>query len=175
MKTLSTILALAVALTVAGNLSAGEKKKRPRPERPKRQMFGPMHLFKGLDLGDEQKEKFAELRKQYEPKLKDVAEKLRGILTDEQKQARAEAAKAAKEAGKKGKEFRQAVRDAIKLTDEQKEKFAEARKEMRALYKEIREKSLEILTPEQKKMLKEKMQRRREEMKKHRKGKPREE
>ena len=151
MKILSAVLALAVSLAIVGNLSAEEKKKDKRPDRP---MMGMMRMFEGLDFSEEQQAKFKELRKEYLPKLKTVGEKLRDILTEEQKTARAEARKAALEAGKKGKEVRDAVQDAVKLTDEQKAKFVELRKEKQALRKEMREKGAEILTPEQKEILK---------------------
>ncbi len=156
MKVLSAVLALAVSLAIVGNLSAEEKKEGKRFGRS---MMGGMHMFEGLDLSEEQKANFKELWKEHMPKLKAVGEKMRDILTEEQRAARAEAQKAAIEAGKKGKEFRDAVQDAVKLTDEQKAKFAELRKEMQALRKEMREKSREILTPEQKEILKKKGQR----------------
>ena len=151
MKILSAVLALAVSLAIVGNLSAEEKKKGQRSDRP---MMGMMHMFEGVDLSEEQKANFKELWKGYMPKLKAVGEKMGDILTEEQKTARAEARKAAIEAGKKGKEIRDAVQDAVKLTDEQKAKFAELRKERQALRKELREKSMEIMTPEQKEILK---------------------
>ncbi|MBU4272063.1 MAG: hypothetical protein KKE86_07175 [Planctomycetes bacterium] len=155
MKVLSAVLALAVSLAIVGNLSAEEKKKGKYPDRP---TIGGMRMFEGLDLSEEQKANFKELWKEYLPKLKAVGEKLRDILTEEQKTARAEARKAAIEAGKKGKEVRDAVQDAVKLTDEQKAKFAELQKEMQALRKKMREKGMEILTPEQKEILKKKFE-----------------
>ena len=204
MRILCAVLALAVSLAIAGNLSAEEKKKGSccdpsaqenkkgsccgRPAIDGERVFkgldytatggnhsakgkkrgsccgrpaaGGMRMFKGLNLSDEQKAKFEELKKEYQPKRKALGEKMRDILTDEQKKARAEAHKAAKEAGKKGKEIRAAVKDAVKLTDEQKAKFAELRKEMQALGKEMREKRMEILTPEQKEILKKKFEQR---------------
>ncbi len=156
MKILSAVLALAVSLAIVGNLSAEEKKKDKRPDRP---MMGMMRMFEGFDFSEEQKAKFKELWKEHTPKLKAVGEKMKVILTEEQKKARAEARKVAIEAGKKGKEIRDAIQDAVKLTDEQKAKFAELRKEMQALRKEMRKKSMEILTPEQKEALKAKYMR----------------
>ena len=60
--------------------------------------------------------KLADLRKEFEPKFKEAREKMESILTAEQKKARDEAFKAALAAGKKGKEFREAVESAMKLT-----------------------------------------------------------
>ena len=78
---------------------------------------------------------------------------MESIPTDEQKKARGEAMKTARDAGKKGKEVWDAADTAMKLTDEQKAKLAEARKQWGdVLWKERRE-FCAILTPEQLKKL----------------------
>ncbi len=104
----------------------------------------------GLKLTDDQKAQVKELRKEYGPKFKAAAD---SILTAEQKKARADAVKAAKAEGKKGREVMKAAHEAVKLTDEQKAKIKEA---MKPLHKEVREKIMAILTPEQKAQLKQK-------------------
>ena len=76
-----------------------------------------------------------------------------GILTPEQKQARQEAMKAAKAAGKSRAEARKEAQAAVKLTGDQKTKLAEVQKANLALRKEIRGKVMAILTPEQKAQL----------------------
>ena len=74
--------------------------------------------------------------------------------TAEQKKARDEAVKAAKDAGKKGRELFEAGNAALKLTDEQKAKTAECFKAMEISNKEIRDKITKLLTPEQQEVLK---------------------
>ena len=102
------------------------------------------------NLTDEQKQKIENLRKEYEPKLSELREKIEGVLTPEQKKAREEAIKKAKEQGKKGREMLEAIRDAFKLTPEQETKMNELRTQMMQLFQEIRGKLEEILTDEQK-------------------------
>ncbi len=111
-------------------------------------------IIKSLDLTDAQKAKAKELRKLYGPKFKETLKKFGDILTADQKKARDEAVKSAHAAGKHGKAAFEAVKAAVKLTDAQKAKFAELRKQMQSLRKEVREKFLAILTPEQQAKLK---------------------
>ena len=116
------------------------------------------HVLEGLDLTDDQKTRLKELRKEYGSKMKEAWPKMEGLLTEEQKKARAGAIEAAKAAGKEGKEVWKDVKEAVKLTDDQKTKMAEAREAAAPLRKELREKVLAILTPEQQAQLKEKRQ-----------------
>ncbi|MGO8744995.1 MAG: YfdX family protein [Thermoguttaceae bacterium] len=89
------------------------------------------------------------MKKDFAPKLAAAAKDLH-VLTPEQKKACA----AARAAGKTGEEIDQAVDAAVKLTDEQKAKLAAAKKEISALHKDLRQKVLAVLTPEQQKQLK---------------------
>jgi len=148
-------LTLAVVLLMASPLLAGPGKRGPKKEKKARPCPAAQRverMLKGIDLTDAQKAQLKEIQKEFGPKLAEAMKKM-AVLTPEQKKARAEAAKAAKAAGKKGKEAREAVQAAVKLTDEQKAKMAEARKAMRPLEKELREKVLGVLTPEQKEKL----------------------
>ena len=117
--------------------------------------LNPKRVTAGLTLTAEQKAKMDELCKDLGPKLMTIMKKM-DTLTPEQKKAQAEAMKAARDAGKKGKEAADAVAAALKLTDEQKAKQAEMRKEMAPLEKELREKVMAVLTSEQKEQLKKK-------------------
>ena len=154
LKAVSTVLALAVSLVVVGGLSAQER-TRPEGRRGGQSMLDRIEKVKGLTLTDDQKAKLAELKKEYAPKLKEAVAKLEGVLTAEQKKAREEATKAAKAAGKSGREVRAAAMEAVKLTDEQKTKMADARKAMGDLNKEIGEKVTKLLTPEQQEIFEE--------------------
>ena len=111
------------------------------------------YILKNLDLTDAQKAKVEELKKEYGPKFKETLKKFGDILTEEQKKARAEAVKSAAAAGKHGKEVWEAVRAAVKLTDEQKAKLAEVRKQLHSLREEAKAKFVPLLTAEQKEKL----------------------
>ncbi|MFN0021958.1 MAG: hypothetical protein ACKVP0_27230 [Pirellulaceae bacterium] len=105
--------------------------------------------LESLDLSAEQKEKIEKLVAEHGPKLKAAAEKAAGSLTDEQKKARGEAAKAAKDAGKKGKEAQEEINAAIKLTDDQKKAMEEATKAQKETTAAFTAAVSEVLTPEQ--------------------------
>jgi Spy/CpxP family protein refolding chaperone len=155
MRVVSTVLALAVSLAVVGSLFAQEKgKKGPREgKRPGGAIERIDGMVKNLNLTDDQKAKLEEIKKEYGPKLKEAGQKMETILTPEQKKARQEAAKAAKQAGKSREEVQKEAQAAMNVTDEQKAKMADARKAIGALQKEVHEKVMSILTPEQKAQL----------------------
>lgn len=171
MKVVRNVLIVALAMAIAGPVIAQEKakrkeRKRPGPARQREVRLVPLRLLEGIELTDEQKTTLKELRKEMGPKLQEIRKKMIGIISDEQRKARAEAVKAAKEAGKTGKELREAVQAAVKLTEEQKAKMAEVRKAMGELQKEIRQKIVEMLTPEQREAVKAKLKKARAEAKK---------
>jgi Spy/CpxP family protein refolding chaperone len=149
MKSVASILALAVALTMVGKLWANDDKTCPASKHH-HAMGMPCDMLKGLNLTDDQKAKVKELHKEFGPKFKAAAD---SILTADQQKARDDAIKAAKAEGKKGPEVWKAAMHAVKLTDEQKAKFHEV---MGPLHKEAHEKLMALLTPEQKEQLKQK-------------------
>jgi len=148
MRTARIVVTLAVALLIASPLFAGEKKKKkpPPPKCPAAERIE--RMVQGLDLTAEQKEKFAEIAKEFGPKLMECMKKA-DVMTPEQKKAMAEAGKKAKAEGKTPEEAKKAIAEAINLTDEQKQKQAEAREAMKPLEKELRAKVMEVLTEEQ--------------------------
>jgi Spy/CpxP family protein refolding chaperone len=154
MRVLRVVLILLVALVIASPVMAQEKKKGRRGGG-----FDPLaRLLEGLNLTDEQKAKVEDVKKEFAPKAAEIAKKRLVIFTDEQKKARAEAEKAAKEAGKSPAEIARAAREAVTLTDEQKSKLGEVGKEERELFTKRLEKIKEILTGDQKKQLKERLE-----------------
>ena len=161
MRVVTTVLALAVSLVMVGKLMAADK-ACPATKPQRHAMAGPWDVVKDLNLTSDQKTAVEALKKEYGPKLKEVHQKVEGILTPEQKKARAEALKAANAAGKKGPDLHKAVVAAVKLTDDQKSQMDAARKDVQALQKEVRGKLMAILTPEQKNQLKQQMQKHRE-------------
>jgi Spy/CpxP family protein refolding chaperone len=151
MRVVASMLALAVALTFVGKLMAADE---AAPKAKPHQHGAALGVLKGVDLTAEQKKQVAAVMKEYAPKLKEMHQKVDGILTAEQKKAREEAVTEAKAAGKKGADLYKAIHGAVKLTAEQKAQMGEVRKEMSAVQKEMNAKLLDLLTPEQKEQLK---------------------
>jgi Spy/CpxP family protein refolding chaperone len=156
MRTARVAVTLGVALLIASPLFAAEKKEKKKapPKCPAADRIE--RWTQGIDVTAEQKAKFAEIAKEFGPKLMECMKKM-DVMTPEQKKAAAEARKQAKADGKTDKEAAQAGVEAAKLTDEQKEKQAEARKAMQPLEKELRAKVMDVLTPEQQAKAKENM------------------
>ncbi len=154
MRTLRTCLLLAVAVLVALPVMAAEKKAAAKkaPKCPAAAYVE--RMLQGMTLTEDQKTKLGDIQKEFGPQLVDLAKKRQAILTPEQRKAEAEASKAARAEGKKGKDFMKAVQDAIKPTDEQKGKLAEVQKERSALEKGLRDKVMGVLTTEQQQQIK---------------------
>jgi Spy/CpxP family protein refolding chaperone len=151
----TTVLTLVVSLAVAGSLRAADEGKKAHDGKHAQRPLA----FTGvnvdlLKLTDDQKAKVADLQKEYGPQAADLAKKMAAILTDDQRKARAEAMKAAKDAGKSDKECRDAGNAAVTLTDEQKARQGEVKAEIAPIVKEVRGKLMAILTPEQQALLK---------------------
>lgn len=140
------LLAMIVGLSLPVGLYA-QNKKRQR-NRPRYQQF---FTIRGVEFTADQKEKIAELRKKYVPQLAETQQKLGGVYTREQRQARREALQAARKAGKRGRELRQAAENAVKLTDDQKKQIQAAHKERDAIVQKIQTEVRELLTAAQKK------------------------
>jgi Spy/CpxP family protein refolding chaperone len=121
-----------------------EKLQAMKEEREERRVEGLAeriaHL-RDLDLTEAEMTQIEDIRKEYRPKIVKALEGLRGILSDEQRQAREEALKA----GKKHRE----VLASLNLTEEQKEKVHAVGKEVATLFREELEKIRDVLTPEQ--------------------------
>jgi len=96
------------------------------------------------------KEKAQKIVDEHAPKLNEAQAAVDAILTDDQKQARRTAQKAAKDAGKKGKEAQAEVTAALMLTDEQKAKMEEADKALAAARADMNKALGEVLNDEQK-------------------------
>ena len=79
----------------------------------------------------------------------------------QQKAARAKATKEAKAAGKQGKELWMAVQAAVTLTEQQKADQRRLQKAFSDLHRELREKLIKLLTPEQRKAVREKIEKQR--------------
>jgi Spy/CpxP family protein refolding chaperone len=102
------------------------------------------HL-KDLELTDAEMAKIRDIRKECRPRIAKALRELEGLLTAEQKQARAEGLKAGKS--------RREIRRALKLTDEQKQKVESVAKEVGAVVREEMAKIRDVLTEAQKEQL----------------------
>lgn len=148
-----SLCAFLLSPAMAQDEKAKRKKNQPAKEQPV------VQLPKEITLTDEQKTKVAEIEKEYAPKMKELREKLDKVMTEEQKKARLDVMKEAREKAKdnkeakRGKELSQAIKDAMKLSEEQQKKYDETDKQIVALRQEILEKVKPLLTDEQKEKL----------------------
>jgi len=145
-KTLAILTACVLAVSFVTPVMAADKKKKKAPTAVKVPM--------GIELTADQKTKLDALNKEFGPKLAECRKKAAGIITADQKKARAEAVKKAKADGKKGKEVQAAANAALAITADQKTQQAECKKAMQALNKEIKTQFAALLTDEQKAKLK---------------------
>lgn len=129
---------------------AQAQEKAKKKDRPNAAVEAAFALPKEIELTAEQNEKVAALKKEYTPKLTELSQKINDILTAEQKKARQEASKKAKDDGKKGREAKAAVDEAMKLTAEQKKQMDELQPKLQAMQTEVREKVTALLTDDQK-------------------------
>jgi len=153
MRVASAMLALAVSFLLAGNLWAADAPKPPKEKHhhPKMEQVDVFQTdaIKGLTLTDEQKTKLENLKKEFEPKLKDARQKI-----GEQGKALHEAFKAFQAAGQKVAQAQKEVQTAQKTVQDQKGKMDAAKKNIDALRKNIGDQIGSLLTTEQKEQLK---------------------
>ena len=154
-------IAVAVALPAAAQQKKGQKKGRGVRLSVAARALARIDKFhtamKEMELTDDQKEAIKKIHEEVGSKIKAAMDQLKEILTDQQQEAIEQAAKKAKEAGKKGWQFFRAVDAAVKPTEEQKEKLDKVGKQLLALQKSVAAKINEVLTEEQKETLKKKM------------------
>jgi Spy/CpxP family protein refolding chaperone len=168
MKTVRAVLAVVVCVAMVGTLAAAEgRKPGGRGQGGPGRGFGDPTaridaLVRDLDLTDAQKAKIEELKKEFGPKLKAGQEKQDSILTEEQKKARAEAFRKARESGEGFRNMRETIEKALNLTDAQKKDMEAARKASEELNKALMDKVESVLTPEQKEKLEKARQERRQ-------------
>lgn len=171
-KLIQVPLALSLALLIASPVFAGDDKKKsekgdkakaerkvkadkPKAENAKAKKSNEkrtpniVRIPKGIELSADQQTAVAKINEKYAGKLGEIRKQIVGLVTDEQRKAKAEAIKAAREAGKKGPEAREAVAKAGQLTDQQKAKAAELKKAGGEIMKQVHAEFKGILTKEQ--------------------------
>ena len=119
--------------------------KEMREERRAESLAERIAHLEDLDLTAAETAKITEIRAEYRPKIVEALEGLKGLLTEEQRNAWKES----REAGKNRRE----VAASLKLTDEQKEKVMAAGKEVRSLVREQLEEIRDVLSDEQQEKL----------------------
>lgn len=142
---LSMVLALATVGFAAEGDAKAERAKKKQAAAP-----AVVQLPKEVALSDEQKPKIEAINKEFAPKAAELQKKIDSVLTEDQKKARQTAIKAARDGNKKGKEAKDAIDAAIKLSDDQKKAYDEATKAMAALRADALKKAGDVLTAEQK-------------------------
>lgn len=148
---LSVTLTLTIATAV---LSQDARTQGVRRAQPRQQAnFLPIFTLRGIEFTQDQQAQVEELRKKYTPQIGDINRKQSGVFTDEQRQAHREVFRTAREAGKQGRELRDAVDAAVKLTDEQKKEQARIRKERDDLFAQIQRELTALLTDDQRRQL----------------------
>jgi hypothetical protein len=154
-RVLSSLLLLLLVSNAFGVEKAQEQADKGEPKRGERPVSQLMQRIKKFVLTNDQQAKLAALEKEYAPRIRKTRHNadLDSVLTQEQKKARDAAQQAAKDAGKNGKEIKQAGKAAVKLSKEQKAKLADAKKEATALRRELDEKAMALLTAEQKALI----------------------
>lgn len=157
MKTVArtTLMLLLAAVLVSPAMAAQKKKKKRKKKQRKARVVSIVRLPRAVlqTLTTEQKTQIAAINKEYGPKVVELTKKQNSVVTAEQRKARRDAFLAARKAGKKGKELRQAADEAAKITDEQKKQMAEIGKQLRSLRQEAQKKAVALLTDEQKSKL----------------------
>lgn len=155
MKALKFSLCLTLAAVLTTASVADEKEKKAR-QRGRRAPSVTSRFVKGLELSPEQKEKVAALDKEFGAKLKELAEKRKNLLTEEQKKAQAAAmkeARAAKADGKPTAEARKKIQAAVKLSEEQKKQQQAIGAAQREVQQAVVASLRKILTAEQQEKL----------------------
>ena len=166
MKSLKIAAATTIAmLLVATAMAAEEGKSKSKDKGPRLSPIARTLLrvdrikaaIEGFDLTEDQKDKLVKIRDDFETKKQAIYEKLGEVLTDEQKQTAQEGLEKIKEAGKGSRELYQSIETSLKLTDEQKQKMEPIGKELQTLVNDSLKQVNEVLTPEQKEKLQQKV------------------
>lgn len=147
-------LTASLALVVTVSINAGEKGEKKGKAKPEAKKFSPTaRLVKGLELSAEQKAALATIDEEFNAKAKELKKQSNPVSKEQIAKAKA-AAKAAKDAGKKGKELKAAFDAALGLTDEQKAARAAATKARGEWFSGLRAAVSKVLTEEQRAKLK---------------------
>ena len=147
------VFTVTFAMISATLLFAQEAKKRDRNRQQQRQPFQQVFTLRGVEFSKDQNTKVEEIRKKYVPMFVELQKKLNGVYTNEQRRARQQAFRAARDAGKNAQEVRKAADFAAKPTDDQKKQRAAIQKERSDLQAKIQKEIRSLLTDKQRAQL----------------------
>ncbi len=154
MKTFGRPLLVLLAIgifSIAAMQGATQEKQKKNAKKGAKAPDAVAKMLDGInDLSEDQQAKIADIKKKYEPKLAEIQKRRNEFMTPDRRRTEKEARKAAKDAGKKGKELQNAVNDALGLSPAEREKLQAVQQENQALTAKIREDLEAVLTPAQK-------------------------
>lgn len=145
---LTVILCLVTSLPTLG--------QERKPEQDRRQQQVPFRFafsVRGVEFSEDQQAKVEALRKKHTPQLIAIQRRQGSVFTGEQRRARQEALRAARDADKNAQEAREAADAAAKLSDEQRKQLAVFQKEQRDLVAKIQSEVRALLTDKQRAQL----------------------
>ena len=143
------LLVVAVAVPLVADAQEAGKKGKKKKGRQAGAAAALKKQLEEVELTAEQKEKIEAIIAKHSAAITEAQQDVSELLTPEQRRARAAAMKAARDAGKKGKDARADVEAAIQLSPEAKAKLAEAEKAARDAQMKLRQEVAAVLTPEQ--------------------------
>lgn len=149
MRLVRTMLTFILVMAVAGPVLAKGGRAKGDNKAANREIANVLRFLKKVTLTAEQQTKVESLKSEYKPKVSDGLKKVDDALTPQQKQDKQAAKKKAKADGLKGKAAKAAVDAAVNLTADQKTQLSQAQSDLKATEKELRQKAIALLTPEQ--------------------------
>ena len=145
---------IVLILFLSSSVISQERRPDTRRIQQRRQVpFQQVFQLPGVEFSEDQRAKADDIREKYMPRLMEIQREHDGILTEDQRRQLRRALQDARDSGKRGKDFRDAVDAALKLTDEQKEKMAANQKARFELTGQIQEELRKLLTEEQRRRL----------------------
>jgi hypothetical protein len=132
----------------------GKKPDDKKPDPKPKPLPGPFQFPKEVTPSEKQLAQRDALFQKYEPRREALGQEEKAVYTQEQHAAMKAAREAAHAAGKRGKEANDEVAKAIRLSEEQLTKLDQIHAKRKAMDDEIRTAIYELLTPEQRALVK---------------------
>jgi Spy/CpxP family protein refolding chaperone len=149
-KPLLALVAIGVfaIAAVQGADDAAQEQKKSRKKGRDRDVIAKM--VENIDLTADQQVKLEEVKREFHPKLADLAKRRGSIMTDDRRAKEKDLRKAAKDAGKTGKEIRSEIAAALSLSPAERDQMAAIERDERQLRGEITSRIRAFLNDEQK-------------------------
>jgi hypothetical protein len=149
-KPLLVVIAVGVfaAAAVQGADEAAQEQKKSKRKGRDRDVIAKM--VENINLTADQQVKLEQVKREFQPKLADLAKRRGSIMTDDRRAKEKELRKAAKDAGKSGKEVRAEIAAALALSPAERDQMTAIEREDRQLRGEITSRIHAFLNDEQK-------------------------